>query len=317
MNRKAILFEPWAMGDALIAASALALRPDELVLVCQSRWHQIVLDAIPDLEAASLIGIETSYEAKSGKSGVTCSIDPRFKELNGAPVYSIRGDVRDYYLARKIFDRSRVRMTGWIPFVARKIPFFDLPFRHGICQAKNRYRMWMDLLGLEWAELESYYRCAAKDRASAGAVAIHVGAQWKSKQFPRVGELAALLRQAGKRVEILAGEGDPLPQGVSPSQVQVAMGRDLVERLKGCEFAVTNDSGPMHLAALLGAPTVAVGCSSNLACWAPPGVITVCAEKMPKGYAPSPGYWSEEDAKGWPAPEEIMQALRNGKLLQP
>lgn len=316
MKQKRILFEPWALGDALIAASALALRPEEFVLVCQAKWHSILLEALPAIKPSCLVGIETSYEAKTGKSGISCSIDGSFEEFNGTPVYSIRGDLRDYLLAKRVFDRSEVHMTGWMPFIARKFPLFDLPFRYGLFEVRNRYRMWMDLLGIAWAELEERYRAAAAGRETTGTVAVHLGAQWRSKQFPRVAALVSLLRQSGKQVEILAGEGDPLPDGLGVSEVRVVMGRALVERLKGCDFAVCNDSGPMHLAALLGVPTLAVGLSSNLVCWAPPGVATLCAGKMPRGYAPLPGYWSErQGAKGWPAPEEIVQALKNRGLV--
>jgi len=315
MTQKRILFEPWALGDALIAASALALRPDQFVLVCQNKWHPIILDAVGSAKALDLVGIETSYEAKLKKSGVACTIDDRFKEFDGCPVYSIRGDLRDYYLARTIFRNSAVHMNGWIPFFARKVALFDLPFRYGLFEAKNRYRMWMDLLKIDCSELQGYYRSLAAGRESTGTAAIHIGAQWKSKQFPAVRKLAALLRESGKGVEILSGEGDPLPEGVSASQVRVVMGRELVARLREYDFVVANDSGPMHLAALLGVPTVAVGCSSNLDCWAPPSVLKVSAEKMPKGYAPVSDYFSEQDAKGWPAPEKIVEILRNRELL--
>jgi hypothetical protein len=311
-SRKRILFEPWALGDALIAASALALRPGDYVLVCQEKWHPIILEALPTAAASDLIAIRASYEAKNG-SGLGCIIDPRCRDLNGSDVFSIRGDLRDYYLARTIFGKSKVRMRGWIPFLARKLPLFDLPFRHGLFQVKNRYRMWLDLLGIDPGELERLY--APRPRPATGKAAIHVGAQWRSKQFPEVKRLAALLAERGLTVELLAGEGDPLPEGVAAEQVRVVMGQALVSRLKAYDFVVTNDSGPMHLAALLGVPTVAVGRSSNIDCWAPPPVLTVASEKMPKGYAPMRGYWSGQGVAGWPAPERIVARLVEGKLL--
>lgn len=315
MDRKCLLFEPWALGDALIAASALALRPGEFILACQRKWHCILLETVPGIKTTDLLAVETSYERKFNKSGVSCTIDPTFNEYDGLPIYGIRGDLRDYYLARKLFARSDVHMSGWIPFMARKFPLLDIPFRFGILQPKNRYRMWTDLVGIDWSELESFYASAATGRKTTGTVALHVGAQWKSKQFPAVRELASLLEAAGKRVEILAGEGDPLPEGVSASEAKVVMGRELVSALRGCDFVVTNDSGPMHLAALLGVPTVAVACLSNIRCWAPPSVVTVCSERMPKGYAPLPGYFVDRSAEGWPAPAKVLEALTERKLF--
>lgn len=315
MTQKSILFEPWALGDTLIAASALALSPAEFVLVCQSKWHPIVSEAVGSAAQLDLIGIETSYEAKSGKKGIACSIDSRFNEYNGCPVYSIRGDLRDYYLARKIFTRSAVRMNGWLPFLARKLPLVDLPYRMGLFPVRNRYRMWTDLLGLDFARLEGRYLAGRDQRRALGRVALHVGSQWKSKQYPAVAGLAALLRDSGREVEILAGEGDPLPEGVAAREVRVVMGRELVASLTGYDFVVANDSGPMHLAALLGTPTVAIGLGANLDCWAPPGALLVKGEGMPRGYAPRRGYWSERGLAGWPAPERVLEELRKGRLL--
>jgi hypothetical protein len=311
-SRKRILFEPWALGDALIAASVLALRPGEFVLACQEKWHPIIMEALPGATPSDLIAIRASYEPKGG-NGLGGSIDPRCREFDGAEVFSIRGDLRDYYLARTSFAKSKVRMNGWLPFLARKLPLLDLPFRHGLFRVKNRYRMWTDLLGIDPRELERLY--APRRRPRTGKAAIHVGAQWRSKQFPEVQRLAALLAERGLTVEILAGEGDPLPEGVAAAQVQVVMGRALASRLKAYDFVVSNDSGPMHLAALLGVPTVAVGRSSNIDCWAPPSVLTVASEKMPKGYAPARGYWSGQGVAGWPAPDRIVARLVEGKLL--
>ncbi len=38
-----LLFEPWNLGDAFIAASIARTAPDRIVLACNSRWHEVLL----------------------------------------------------------------------------------------------------------------------------------------------------------------------------------------------------------------------------------------------------------------------------------
>jgi hypothetical protein len=316
MIKKGILFEPWAMGDALIAASVLAVRPGDFVLVCQKKWHEIILGAIESVDASDLFGVATSYESKHDKAWMKYSVDPGAYQFDGSPVYSIRGDVRDYFVAKRIFRKSAVHMSGWVSFVARKIPLIDLPYRYGLLGVKNRYEMWMNLLGLDFGELKDYYATELSNRKnSTGTVGIHIGAQWRSKQFPHVRKLAELIKERGKNVHILAGRNDPLPDGVPHSAIKFLMGKELVDELKTIDFVVTNDSGPMHLAALLGIHTVAVGAVSNIEFWAPPSVHIVCGDNIPRGYAPISSYWSDDVAEGWPSPEQIAALLGNWKLI--
>lgn len=316
MTKKGILFEPWAMGDALIAASILAVRPSEFVLVCQHKWHEIILGAIGGVDNSDLIGIATSYESKNNKARLEYVVDPEAHQFDGSPVYSIRGDVRDYFVAKRIFRKSTVHMSGWVPFIARKIPLFDLPYRYGLLGVKNRYEMWMDLLGMDFGELRRYYADElSKPKNVTGLVGIHIGAQWRSKQFPYVRKLAEAIQERGKSVHILAGQNDTLPDDVAASDVKVVMGKELVAELKNYEFVVTNDSGPMHLAPLLGVRTVAVGAVSNIEFWAPPSVHIVCGDKIPRGYAPISSYWSDGVVEGWPRPEDIAALLQRWKLI--
>ena len=316
MRKKGILFEPWALGDALIAASVFTLRPNDFVLVCQKKWHPIILDAIESIKPEDMIGIEASYEPKNSKARVEYSVDPEAKQFDGSPVYSIRGDVRDYYVAKRIFRHSSVRMSGWLPFAARKIPLIDLLFTSGLFRVRNRYEMWMRLLGLDVEELKRYYAARLNmQKKVTGIVGIHVGAQWRSKQFPQVGKLAELIHERGKNVQILAGRNDRLPEGISPSAVKVLMGKELADQLRNYDFVVTNDSGPMHLAPLLGVRTVAVGAVANIDIWAPPSTYIIPGEKMPRGYAPISSYWSDTVTEGWPSPEEIIALLEKWKLV--
>ncbi len=99
---------------------------------------------------------------------------------------------------------------------------------------------------------------------------INPGARWDNKRWP-VEHFAALVRQlAGQdprfRFAILGGSGDwSLADAIlqaAPDRCVNFAGRtalpELIELLRRCELLVTNDTGPMHLAAALRLPVVSL-----------------------------------------------------------
>ena len=91
------------------------------------------------------------------------------------------------------------------------------------------------------------------------------GARWPSKRWParRFGELAAGLQQdslvigaagdAGLAEEVASFSGGKAMPYAGKSSL-----RTLVELIRRASFMVTNDSGPMHIAAALGVPVFAI-----------------------------------------------------------
>lgn len=110
---------------------------------------------------------------------------------------------------------------------------------------------------------------------SAGAGGVHTvavfpGANAESRRWPagRFAALAARLAAAGRRVLVLGGAGEEgLTRVVARAAAAHGECEDLGGRtdltalaavLGGCDALVTNDTGPMHLAAALGTPVVAL-----------------------------------------------------------
>lgn len=93
------------------------------------------------------------------------------------------------------------------------------------------------------------------------SVVLHAGANWAWRRWPlqRFAGLAGRLQARGCQVTLIPAEGGPLDE--APAGVQVADGlslaqlRDLLGR---AALFVGNDSGPMHLAAALGTPCLAL-----------------------------------------------------------
>ena len=141
-----------------------------------------------------------------------------------------------------------------------------------------------------------------RDRAP--RVGLSVTARWASKRWPlhsfaRLGDRAAEAGAAVVAIGAFAGEGaaaaammkrPALPvDGVGDPLAMAA----LLERL---DVLVTNDTGPMHLAAAVGTPVVALFGPTNPARTGPwgPGHRVVCAAADCR-----PCYRRECDAPGW------------------
>jgi len=108
-------------------------------------------------------------------------------------------------------------------------------------------------------------------------VVIHPGALMETKRWSteRFRTLGRLLNEKGWKVIVTAGpgEGDLACRAAGDLDdslvlLGLTMPR-LAELIRGADLYIGNDSGPMHLAAAVGTPTVAVWGSSNSKRWHP------------------------------------------------
>ena len=111
------------------------------------------------------------------------------------------------------------------------------------------------------------------------------------------------------RVQIVAAPGDPLPAGIAETDVRRLINQQLVDAFRASSHVVVNDSGPMHLAAILRCRTVPVVRTSGIREWLPPATIPIEAKDTPQGYRPRPEYMSDSVIEGWSSPEEIVETV--------
>ncbi len=307
-----ILFEPWGLGDAVIAASAAREEPKKYALFCNRKWHGVIgrsgamsipLGATDDRHGSRHSGgfLARWFESRSERDL------GRALEVN-----SIRGDPRDWLMMRRQFPRAKVRMTGWICFLAKQFACVDYLFRWGILNVENRYERWEKICGFSEGRIDRAYRLVRQergDRANPRKILIHLGAQWRSRQYPRIQELKNLLQGRGFEVKLVAGPGDPLPGGVGETEVMRPSFDDLIPLLDESGLVITNDSGPMHLAAWAGARVLTLSMISNIDEWLPPGASAVSSSRMPRGYMPLKEYTSDEVLEGWPEPSDIVDRV--------
>lgn len=96
-------------------------------------------------------------------------------------------------------------------------------------------------------------------------VVIVPGARWKTKMWPpeKFGKLSAMLPLntvivGSKRDVDIADKIVALSNGKAVSLAGKTDLKELIEVMRGARFAVSNDSGPMHIAAALGIPVFAI-----------------------------------------------------------
>jgi hypothetical protein len=307
--KKMILFEPWNMGDALIAAAIALQDPTRLVLACNSRWHPLIRAAAEGAVAPELLAADLGYvnRGRTGRwdFGSLSAISP-----SATTVATIRGDVRDYLAAKKLFPNASIRTSGWFAFAARRSSLLNLPHARGWLPVRNRYRAWASIASAPWTKVQHFYEQRRPELATP-RITIHIGAQWRSRQYPHVAKLVDLLTPTSE-VQLIAGPGDTLPEGVDETHVRRLIDHELVEALRASSHVIVNDSGPMHLAAILHCRTYAIARMSAINEWLPPTVLPLEAQDMPKGYRPHRSYMSDSVADGWPSPEEIVRLLKRG-----
>ena len=305
---RAALFEPWAFGDAIIAASFLPHVDEEIGLVCDARWIRTIRGALPNVEEWRILGVHLDYTHRDSLESQyfteTVDLFPKISK-----VYSIRGDFRDYFAAKKIFSNPKIKMVGWLQFFAWHFRILDLPFSWGLLRVKNRYSLWSQLLSVPLSN-PATARLQRGNNIEHPMIVIHIGAQWNSKRYPFVRKLQKFLLSEAYRVSLIAGPKDKiLDDFVDPNLIQV-QDEELIDRIRSADLFLTNDSGPMHLAALLGVNTLVIARASNIHAWKAPNVHTIYSEWMPKGYSPDRGYDSDKILNGWPSPEDLMMKIR-------
>jgi hypothetical protein len=304
---KLILFEPWNMGDALIAAAIALQDPTRLILACNSRWHLLVRAAAEGITTPELIAANLEYVNRSRTGRWNFGSLPVLS-TSATNTATIRGDIRDYLAARKLFPNASIHTSGWLAFAARRSAVLDLPYANGWRPIRNRYRAWAAIASVPWQQVENFYTQKLPTPPTP-LITIHIGAQWRSRQYPHVAKLADLLTKTHP-IQIVAAPGDPLPDGISETSIRRLIDHDLVDALRASSHVIVNDSGPMHLAAILRCRTHPITRMSAINEWLPPATIPIEANDAPKGYRPHRSYMSDSVAEGWPSPEEILHQLQ-------
>jgi heptosyltransferase I len=96
----------------------------------------------------------------------------------------------------------------------------------------------------------------------AGLIAVNPSARWRTKLWGDENFRALLMRLPRERIVLTGSRHDAVPIAAVAGGCLNLAGKtgllELVELLRRCSVLVTGDSGPMHLAAAVGTPVVAI-----------------------------------------------------------
>lgn len=303
MSRRCLVVHPGALGDVLLAGPALvhlralgyrstAAVASRLVPLLEGSG---LVDAAVDLESLALhrLFVEPpdpdALRALAGFDAVVSWMgagDAAFRR-------SLAGLGRPAVVARATpppgtglhVSRHLVDTLAPLGPVAADLPDWRVRAREA---ERNAAASWLEARGI------------GPDRA----VVLQPGAGSAAKTWPGFGELARRIRAAGHPVVALAGPADRLVVAAlladgALDEARVARDWPLprIAALFGlARAAVGNDSGPTHLAAATGCPTVAVFGPTDPAAWAPVG---------PRVHVAAP-----EAGESWPTISRVETSLR-------
>ncbi|MBI3812203.1 MAG: glycosyltransferase family 9 protein [Nitrospirae bacterium] len=201
------------------------------------------------------------------------ALDPHNLFKSGLAAYASGASLRVGF--RKFREGNFLFMNRWVRPAAR------------YCHAVEKYLTLLDPLGISesqrvfrfplawgprdeefidrfWTQ-QGYGRDGAKQEA---VVAVNPGANWPSKRWmpERYAQVAdRLVKDHGIRLLILWGPGErPLAERIARSMSEtfvIAPETDLkllAALIKRCRLVITGDTGPLHIAAALAVPTVAL-----------------------------------------------------------
>lgn len=170
-------------------------------------------------------------------------------------------------------------------------------------QVPAHARLWRvaEVLGFGDAARETQIETSAEDRAFAAAVrgrlsgrviAVHPGARWETKRWPveKFAELLIRARVQGSFSAVLLGSPSERPEAERletllknsgafsiDASLENLAGRTTLKQLTALlqrlDLAISNDSGPMHLAAGLGVPTLGLFTCTSATRSGPPGPV--------------------------------------------
>lgn len=300
------VFEPWSLGDAIIAASVSRVIKREATLFVSKHFQSLIEAILRDYCHIQVVGLDLDYTARGNGRAFLKTI----KTLDAvadtfSDVHSIRGDFRDQLAIKKLFPGARVHVQGYLGFFARRIRPLDRALVALKIPPRNRYALWTQCLNVNAENWRGLYVMRPPTFDRTPRILIHIGAQWRSRAYPQALDLCMQLRAKGYDASIGYGPGDPVPQTDMPCSLLNS--DNVIAELTAHDLVIVNDSSAMHLAAFLGCRVLALANVSNLGEWQPPHIFHLDAASMPLGYRPKPQYMRDEILDDWPTLEVVLQ----------
>ncbi len=293
-GRRSLVIHPGALGDVLLALPALAhlgqLLPDGVRVAATTAGPRALLDGSPYAEATRSfddLGLHRLFVAEPDRAA-----------LATLAAFDV---VVSWFGAHDPTYRAHLASLGPRVVVARAVPPRESPrhaSRHLLETLAPLGPLPPTLPAVRLSVGEAERRGATDWLAERGlargvAVVLHPGAGSPAKVWPHYAPLARRLEAAGQPVVVVTGPAESATAPRIAAEARLPEGRLAVDwplrrlaaLLEAARAFVGNDSGPSHLAAAVGCPTLALFGPTDAAVWAPLGAaVRVLAAAA--GWAP-------------------------------
>jgi heptosyltransferase-2 len=269
--RKVLFIQTAFIGDAILASALWETWheefPDDELHVCVRKGNESLFAGHPFLAGLHI------WDKRGGWW-------KRYRSLMGL-ASSLRGEGFD-----AVITPHRHASSGWLAWrsgAPHRVGFEVHPLRFlfthtvphgfddGVHEVKRNHRLLGMWLGQEALREPRLHPAEGPGTKESYAV-LTPASQWATKQWPeaRWVELCDALEHEPGELRLVGGPGDaPLLRRIASStrhaRTQVMTELTLLESaglMAGAQWVLTNDSGPLHLASAVDAPTVAVFCST-------------------------------------------------------
>jgi ADP-heptose:LPS heptosyltransferase len=278
--RRILLLRIERIGDLLMTLDAIAdvvaAAPDAEVDLVVGSWNTEIAKAIPGIHRVE--SLDAAWLARNGTGRAMGSLLARARQWRGRHydlAINFEPDIRSHLL---LAATGAARLAGFGSGGGGPLLDVALPFDQRRHTSENGRRLVAAVLDVppRSRPLRLELPDTAKARAvellgSAGSLlGVHASGGREIKQWPpeRFGDVASRLAQERGATIVLTGTAEDRPlvdavrRSLSGGQVIDVAGRvdlmTLAAILERVDLYITGDTGPMHLAAAVGTPVVAI-----------------------------------------------------------
>jgi len=256
---KLLVLEIWRVGDLAIASAFLRAACDvyDVTLLAQPLAESLHLRFWPDAKVIPFVMPWTVFHGKYRLHRwpwrKLFALVRRLRAEHFDAALATRWDIREHWLLWLSGARQRVSYPQWCSSV-----FLNRPI-HRLGRLAHRYDDWWvaaQALGVKLPARTELNRAAPR---SGKGILVHTGAAAEVRVWPldRYRQLVDHLRQCGYTVRVACdpGQRDWWVRNAEPLVLTPGSIAELLDALDGSGAFIGNDSGPGHVAALVGVPT--------------------------------------------------------------